>query len=318
MHWVLQNNLFTEPGFQRLLDALERLGIPHSMHKVVPFVGDLVPEPDLPANANIITIGSYSMGNYARRKGWQPGALDSDNLDYEKQLPHWGTRMLNSDALVCRFADVPQQIAPFFIRPTLDSKSFSGTVMDWADFSDWQQRVLNIGIDSGATLDADTLVMVCRAKTIYREYRLWVVDSKIVTASLYKEGHRVHYSDRVDQRVLDYASELLGFNNWEPAMAYVLDICECDEPGEFRIIEAGCMSAAGFYAADMQKIVMALETAMSHVCWAAMQDEGGGSYMKWHPKEVCYGDVALATDSGDYSCEGHHYVLWGKEYIPLE
>lgn len=255
MHWVLQNNLFNEAGFQRLLDTLERLGLPHSLHKVVPFVGDLSPEPEIPKGGRVIVMGSYSMAKNARRRGWSPGSFDSINLDYERQVPHWGDRMLNSDALVCRFADVPEQPVPFFIRPTLDSKSFSGMVTDWPSFYEWQQRVLDLGADNGGTLDGDTLVQVCSKKVIYREYRLWVIKGQVVTASLYKEGTRVRYSEQVDEAVIAYGEETAHL--WSPDEAYVLDIA--DTPDGLRVLEAGCLNAAGFYAADMQKLVMALE-----------------------------------------------------------
>lgn len=182
MHWVLQANIFNEEGYQRLLDTLDRLGLPYTTHKVIPFVGVLSPpleqgeyagdfdehtDFELPPGPKIV-IGSYSMANYARKKGWTPGSFDNADLDYERQLPYWGDRMFNSDALVCRFADVPRRRDEFFIRPTLDSKSFAGTVMGGSVFRRWQEKVLTQGADNGGTLCADTLVMVCPKKVILR------------------------------------------------------------------------------------------------------------------------------------------------------
>ena len=277
MYWVLQHNLFREEGFRRLLNTLKRLDIPHSTHKVIPFIGALSPAIDpededarvefdentvvpFPEGPKIV-MGSYSMARYARKHGWTPGSFDSANLDFEKQLPHWGAEMLNSDAWVGRLADVPEQEQPFFIRPTLDSKSFAGTVMDWGLFKPWRDGVIKCGADNGGFLDGDTLVQVCAKKVIYREYRLWVVDGKIVTASLYKEGRTVRYSDQVDQEVLRYAAPFTGHSmirdGWAPERAFVLDIA--DTPDGFKILEAGNINSAGFYAADMFKLVMALE-----------------------------------------------------------
>lgn len=59
MHWILQDNLFHDPKYQELLDTLIRLNLPYSIHKVVPFVGELIPEPVAPANT--ICMGSYSL-----------------------------------------------------------------------------------------------------------------------------------------------------------------------------------------------------------------------------------------------------------------
>lgn len=273
MHWVLQHNLFREAGFKRLLDTLERMGISYSVHKVIPFIGVLSPavDPDdhfvdiefdentvvdFPEGPKIV-MGSYSMARYAKKHGWTPGSFDSENLDYEKQIPHWGNAMLNSDSWVGRLADVPEQHEPFFIRPTLDSKSFAGTVMDWWSFTLWRGGVIKCGADNGGFLDGDTLVQVATRKRIHREYRLWVVDQHIVTASLYKEGRTVRYSDFVDEEILAYARGFLTEGLWVPDRAFVLDIADTSEG--LRIIEAGNINSAGFYAADMQKLVMALE-----------------------------------------------------------
>ena len=276
MHWVLQANMFNEVGFSRLIDALQRLQISHTFHKVIPFIGTLsrpmadpaeylsieVPDEDtdlgLPDGPKIV-MGSYSMAGYAQRKGWTPGSFAYDTLDYEKQVPHWGGEMLNSDAWVGRFADVLKQKHEFFIRPTLDSKSFAGVVMGWSVFRRWQENVLKLGADNGGTLDGDTLVQVCSKKTILREYRLWVVDGKVKTASLYKLRGRPNFCEDVEPEVLAYGEEMAAL--WSPGRAYVLDICRT--PDRLKILEAGCMNAAGFYAADMQKLVMALETAFA-------------------------------------------------------
>lgn len=37
MHWVIQNNIFKEEGYQELIDSVKRLNIPHTVVKVVPF-----------------------------------------------------------------------------------------------------------------------------------------------------------------------------------------------------------------------------------------------------------------------------------------
>jgi hypothetical protein len=253
MHWLIQSNIFEEDGFYRLVEALERFGLPYSIHKVIPFVGALEPDPN-PETDQVIVMGSYAMARIARERGWSPGSFDNENLDYERQLPAWGTRMLNSDAQVYRFDLVPEQPVPFFLRPTLDSKSFTGKVTDWPSFLGWREQV-SAGADNGGWLTAETLVMVCAVKPIYREYRLWMVDGRVATASLYKKAGRLHLDALVDEAVIQYGEETARV--WSPARSFVLDIAET--PDGLRVLEAGCLNAAGYYAADMQKLVMALE-----------------------------------------------------------
>jgi hypothetical protein len=88
MHWILQNNIFSETGWDTLLATLERFGIEHSTHKVVPFVGELEPAPKL-GHRNVICFGSYSMRHVARRENWTPGVFDLFEQDFQQQLLRW-------------------------------------------------------------------------------------------------------------------------------------------------------------------------------------------------------------------------------------
>lgn len=44
MHWLLQQNLFKESEWENLVSTLERFDIPYSVHKVIPFIGELEPQ----------------------------------------------------------------------------------------------------------------------------------------------------------------------------------------------------------------------------------------------------------------------------------
>ena len=43
MHWILQTNLFQEAEWTRLVETLEKFDLPYSVHRVVPFIGELEP-----------------------------------------------------------------------------------------------------------------------------------------------------------------------------------------------------------------------------------------------------------------------------------
>jgi hypothetical protein len=55
MQWILQQFEDT----QKLADALDRLGISYSWHKVVPFIGTLEPEPEVRDPQAVVMFGSY-------------------------------------------------------------------------------------------------------------------------------------------------------------------------------------------------------------------------------------------------------------------
>lgn len=88
MHWIVQNNIYSEDGWERLTGALDRLGISYSIHKCIPFVELLEPEADPPPGP-VIVMGSYTLAREAQKRGWVPGVFLNDYFDIEVQENQW-------------------------------------------------------------------------------------------------------------------------------------------------------------------------------------------------------------------------------------
>lgn len=281
MHWILQDNLFNEDAYQVLLDTLRRFDLPHSIHKVVPFVGELLPEPVLDTT-NVICMGSYSLRHAAKKAGWTPGVFDLEPFNFLVQREKWGQHMLNYHSEVTTFADAKfpffsicsahQRTNPgcdlckvgttsdhAFVRPIEDSKVFAGRLFERAEFEEWQRKVVVLEEDYGNSLTKNTLVQVCDWRQIYVEIRFWVVKGEIISASIYKRGDKVIYSDEVPSCYFDYAKERIA--EWQPHDAFVIDVA--DTPYGMKIVEINTLNSSGFYACNIQKLVMALEQAFS-------------------------------------------------------
>ena len=84
---------------------------------------------------------------------------------------------------------------------------------------------------------------------------MFVVGGNVVTGSLYKQGNVVRSEELVDRDVLYYTARMA--HRWEPAEAFVIDIAKTSDG--FKVIEINNINSAGFYAADCQKIVAAIE-----------------------------------------------------------
>ena len=111
------------------------------------------------------------------------------------------------------------------------------------EFKIWQQNTsTNIPLIYG------------KIKSIGQEYRHFIIDGKVVSSSRYKLGGIVNYSDNVDTAIISYAEKIAEI--WTPARAYVLDTYVTND--EMGVVELGCIGNAGFYAADIQKIIMTL------------------------------------------------------------
>lgn len=284
MHWILQNNLFNEAAYQVLLETLERFDISHSIHKVIPFIGEITPEPGqlIPCKVNkfssrmcdhetkccdvdhknVICMGSYSLRHAAKKHGWTPGVFDLEWAAFGIQHAHWGEHMLNHDSVMCTFNDAPEYFTEeeMFLRPIHDSKVFAGGVFNRQDFMDWWRKVVVLEFDYGNTLTKDTVIQVAPLKKIFSEHRFWVIKGKVATSSTYKIGRTVMYQSlAADSMFQKFAEERIA--EWQPDEAFVIDICDTEDG--LKIVEINTINSCGFYACDIQKLVMAFQEAFS-------------------------------------------------------
>lgn len=256
MQWILQDFEDT----RKLAEALDRQGCAHTWHRVVPFVGDLIPEPVVPDPGRTVMFGSYSLWRYAERHGYRPGVFMIRPFVGEEA---WHPHLLNgADALFLMLRDIPGSLPDdgraWFVRPVDDSKAEPGGVRSSGDIHDRAHKVLALDaadIPDGS-LRHDTELMLTRPVRIMKEWRLWVVDDVVVTYSLYKEGRRVVYRAEIDDDALTFARRMVALNP-DHARAFVMDVCHTADG--LRLLETNCLNAAGFCAADLGKLVAAIE-----------------------------------------------------------
>lgn len=251
MHWVIQENIFNEAGYSELLDVLTRFEIPHTVVKVVPF--DCRTIPDITVENPVIIMGAVTMWRVAAEKNWTPGSFINSNFDYVVQVEHWGDNMFNFACKVHKFSEVPEQTEDFFIRPIHDTKAFTGYVTDWKEFESWRKSIMDIQT-SYCSIKADDLVQVGPVQEIWTEHRVWIVNNEVITSSIYKRGNKPFYSADVDDNVIEFAKRMISI--WTPAKAFCLDVFT--GPNGPKIGEINNINSAGFYAANIQKLVLTL------------------------------------------------------------
>lgn len=256
MQWILQE--FEDTA--KLAAALDRLGLPYTWHKVVPFVGELIPEPQVDDPDAVVMFGSYALWRFAQTRGYRPGVFRIRPFVHEAA---WRPFLLNGpDALFVALRDVPARLAgdeqAWFVRPVEDSKELAGGVMVADEIVERARKVLALDeadIPNGS-LRHDTELMLARPVRILREWRVWIVDEQVVTWSLYKEGRRVVYRPEIDDDAAVFARAMVEANPGY-APAYALDLCRTEEG--LRLLETNCINAAGFYAADLVRLAAAVD-----------------------------------------------------------
>jgi len=256
MFYLIQENTFNEKGHTRLLKALDRLDLLYEIIKVKPFIEEL----DFKTNyKNIFCFGGLKMSRLAPQYGWNPGVIMTNNHDFTVYRNHYQENLLNYDSKICQFGeDFGWANGPYFIRPCKDTKSFSGQVFDLITWTEFRYSALKDIHYSQLT--ADTLIQVSSTKRIQKEFRFWIVNGKIITGSQYKSGRRPYFNSAVDPEAIYFCEDMLKI--YQLANAFVMDIGLVND--QWKIVECGCINCAGFYEADMQKLVMALENTFGY------------------------------------------------------
>jgi len=258
MYYIVQENVFRESNYDNLIHSLDRLELDYEIVKVLPFIEDFEFKTD---RKDIFPFGSLKMARLSQKYGWYPGSQMNDNHDYMVYKDYYKDNLLNYDSKIIKISDesfFSENL--FFARPTKDTKVFTGQVFDMYT---WRESVKN-GLHNAnearkqgfpSVLDEDTEVQICSIKEIRQEIRFWIVKGKIVTASQYKLGTRVLTSDIIDQDAYDFCKKMIDI--FQLNEAFVMDLALTKEG--YKIIECGCINCAGFYAADMQKLLISLE-----------------------------------------------------------
>lgn len=250
MHHIVQENCFREENYNNLILALNRLNVSYEIVKVLPFTEEI----KFTTKRNDIFVwGAVKLAILAKRYDWIPGSLLNKNHDFLIYKDYYKDHLLNYNSTIINYWDDSYRFPDgFFARPTLDSKAFTGQVFNREDFLDYRKRNV-FQVDKGVQ------IQITGIKQIQMEARFWIVGNQIITASQYRLGSRVVYDESIEEAAYDFVNKMIQI--FKLADAFVMDICLCEN--QYYIIECGCINSAGFYKANMQKLVMALE---DHYC----------------------------------------------------
>lgn len=250
MYYVVQNNVFREHNYNNLIDALERLGLEYEIVKVLPFIENFEVKTK---RTDVFPFGSLKMARLSAKLGWYPGSQMNDNHDYLIYKDYYRENLLNYDSKIIKLGDYFFSKEPFFARPTKDTKVFTGHVFDMDSWERLKRENLNYEVSS--IFGKDTEVQISTVKRIQKEIRFWIVKGEVITASQYRLGGFVNYSENVDQDAYDFCKKMVDI--FQLNEAFVMDLAMVN--GEYKIVECGCINCAGFYYANMQKLLMKLE-----------------------------------------------------------
>ena len=247
MHWVIQKNIFKSEDYERLTNTLDRYEIDYTSVSIPNGTLDLVPNLNL--DAKVYVCGAIKLGKIAEMKNWQPGSFLNEEFNFERWLIELNDELLNYDTVSGTLMNIEvQHFDEFFIRPLEDNKAIDGMVINNETLNSWRN-------DQSKSQLHDLKVIASTVKNIYREYRLFIVNRKFITGSVYKVAGNPQVSDMIEDDVIEYANKII--KTWTPAESFVIDIA-LTENG-YKVIEFNNINSSSFYGSNVPKYVEAMQ-----------------------------------------------------------
>lgn len=252
IRWIVQRNLSGEDVIDRMEASFQALDIDYVLIDMIPFSDSL---PSFPKDKACIFYGSTTMNHLAGQDESLKNGLffDPQIFSIENYLRQWGSHMLNYEATVATINDFLQEEQEdmeklLFIRPDDDQKAFAGEVRKAGEVREWLHGLIESGI---TMLSPESKIVIGAAYNIRFEWRLWIVERKVIAASRYRESFRLSKTPGCPPEVVAFAEERC--REYVPDAVFVMDIGLCGDT--YYIIECNCMNGAGFYAADIHNII---------------------------------------------------------------
>lgn len=176
-------------------------------------------------------------------------------LTWDKHLKNY---MLNDEYVSLNAYFVENQLnnirkkfgEEFFVRPDSGMKPFSGSKVNFEDFSYTWQFLSTL-------INPHENIIFAPIKNISQEYRFFICGYEMITGCKYIENNELELDVNVPDEVINYLNEVLNYMkkiDWKPDDVYVCDIVRLNDES-LKVIEFNSFSLAGLYACDTDKIV---------------------------------------------------------------
>jgi hypothetical protein len=256
IHWLIED--LTDGSDPRMASAARSAG-----HRVSLWDDAWWDTRRFPVRREEAVVFHGSLGNAHRvveELRWSPGAFcDAESLAYSA----WADRL--ADVLVNRrwlrttaraLADAPRAVADtlgatdrLFVRPDSPLKPFAGRVLA-------VESVSLAALDHGFYYDnADLPVVVAPAVEVGREWRVVVVDGRVVATGRYEAARRTAAGSDSPSEVTALAEEVAGRRPVKDAV-YAVDVAEMADG--LKVVELNPFSGADLYDCDRAAIVEAV------------------------------------------------------------
>lgn len=258
MNWFVQiRNNDRDTSTQSLTYAAEELGHKVYCERYIPFSheNDLS---FLPTNEPVIFHGSIGCARSVqeRKLNLKPFAwFDFETLCCHSYYFHWSKYLAVANYAFMPLGELPRRTDwiysslgkddMVFIRPDTNDKLFTGEVVH----KEKMNRFMNwVYIENEIPT---ALCVVGTPTTFEAEWRLFIAEGKVIAGSQYKDSRFLCVDPYCPPESVAFAEKVCS--TWVPHPFFCLDVGLT--PDGYKVVECGSANCAGFYAADVKKIV---------------------------------------------------------------
>lgn len=254
MKFLIQHNLMNEIQLREVAEAVK--GFPHQFVGVIPFSRDLTSDEPI-VGTDYIPYGSTLLTTLGAELKWKGLHFDLSKMNYRNFLANRND-MLNDMVMSVQdarnFLSGTAPYSKWFIRPSEDSKQFSGCVMEANEIVPWFTSMMEAVGGGSYYMDPKSEVVLSTPKTISAEWRWFIVGGKIISGSIYRAHGQLRKLRELDQAVIDEAQALADI--WLPDQCVVMDTALVDD--EIKVVEFNAINSSGFYDNDIPAVFKAL------------------------------------------------------------
>lgn len=219
--------------------------------EIVPFERSVVGG-DPVIDGPVVVHGSTAIFDVCKRNAWKPGIFtiykESDTLNAI------GEHYLNYDMKTLEVDEVIPYVNArgmdfFFAKPDKDLKSFDGTVFDAEKFPFFIERARQY-----SNYDPETKICVSSIKHPDVEWRMVIVNGRVVGFSQYRVNRRLDVQGHAEGGAIEFAEHIASFAS--PNDVFVMDVCRIGH--EYKVVEYNTFNCSGLYACNVYEIVEAI------------------------------------------------------------
>ncbi|MEC1158728.1 ATP-grasp domain-containing protein [Cytobacillus horneckiae] len=263
MKWLVQEFLNNSSNIIRILNALEKCSVDYLLVRVnqdnslsvidkenkIPLDNSEEAIQEFILNEQIMVYGSKAFAKIAQDMELEPGSFMNDKFEFEVFQRELGNELLNNEIIYGELSTLYPIGEEFFIRPTGNTKLFTGMTVTKEDFLDWQERE-----NREDSPYIGQSLMIAPIQRIKAEYRFFVVNQKIITGSSYKVGDKINSSCKPSVEIEEYVKQIV--DRFPLAKAFVIDIAETEKG--LKVVEYNNINTTGLYGCDEIAFVRAI------------------------------------------------------------